>query len=360
MRTWKDIAARCTTYRISGRRGAQAGQQSSSCRSLAPPKWFVQKIEHPWVRRTAVMISFVSFLLSLWLAGQNSPFINTSGAAPTEVHQLLTKLASAIPALIIIQWMLIAPVFYRKLQRLELLYQDCGAYKKLLQAPSNMTTAGGHIIYSLGWLVVWGIIFCTIFNADMLQLNACGRLVFVLFAVSVCLNYSSYYRCIVLARFITKASGLTGLRHNEYRPGATWEFQKLQEAANLGYLFFLLDSMLCLVYYILMCMLSAQTPLLLTLITVSMSAISFLFLFFSLIYSGWKLHSSWKNSALYLFQDRLYQARKRGDADAVHAILADIDQLLQDRYTVSGSTIVIAVSTLLVNIAAIIYPVVLK
>lgn len=164
----------------------------------------------------------------------------------------------------------------------------------------------------------------------------------ILLSITLILNFSSYYICIVYAYFLYRVSTLESLRYNKYTPSATEGYQNLRQVAQRVSTTFLIMSVLSTISCAIMMyrgLRNWETTSLNSTDVVRLSLMVSLVLFFGfgtfiVLFLLPKMllrrmFCFWRSQSLHKFQESLFQAEDQCNQSEVDQISQKIKQLME-------------------------------
>lgn len=218
------------------------------------------------------------------------------------------------------------------------------------------------------YIVIWSIcvvsIIVGIIKFHFVTLNIIGWLTILLLAVSLGLNFFSYYLSIILTYFLRQISNISqDLKHNQYIPSATCGFQRLQSDATMHSMVFLIVTLFYTVLYSIFAIQLFHTAAipgslrdnilfgLITYLSLLFGIFTFLVVFLVPKLFLRRLLERWKNASLSSFQESLYQAEEQHDTAMIEAAITKIERIQNDRLKLQfcGFEFWVAMSTVFIN-----------
>ncbi len=220
------------------------------------------------------------------------------------------------------------------------------------------------LTYLLIWLLCWIYVAWALFHYQMLPTDFLGISTVVLLGITLILNFSSYYTCIVYTYFLYRVSILKSLKYNKYTPSATEGYQNLRQGAQRESTTFLIVSVLFTISgAIMMCRglrnweatsLTDADIFCLSLMVALVLFFGFgtfivLFLLPKVLLR--RMFLFWRSQSLHKFQKALFQAEKDRNQSEVDQISQKIKQLMEDKVGLQFGPIevLVAITTILVN-----------
>lgn len=283
-------------------------------------------------------------------------------------------LCSGMILAIIIVWFYYAPVVCDNLNRLKEAFQG-EAYGQLHnryqgwihQLHFRMKGRSPYLkgVYGFCWLLfaVTFIIF-TQSALNMCGFHWCVRgAFFVLTFITIVLNYSSYYLCIVFVYFLMRICKLEReekLNYIEQYPSSTYGFQALRYASDTIFLYFLWDSLFCTIAYFSFWQIifkAGYKPeneveyvvfLYVALFLMLFGLISWLYIILVSRTYLHRLHKEWKLRSYQKYEE-LYRHAAVQSMEMDH-ILEDIERINKDKITTGGWELLISLVAIIANV----------
>lgn len=349
-------------------------------------QWVRDRVEE---RSWGYYLFFIfSSLLALYFAfGEIAAEIPTLPSNLAEVewspHLLWQFLCAASLIGIIYIWLYYAPVVRADLEHLKNAFSRDEKYLDLYdhfqgwQRQFYFNKKGKSSFLKIPYTIAWGLdVICYIYclrHVFSQNFNECGAYLyygllafFILSLTTIVLNYSSYYICVVFVYFLIRVC-----RHDKYEhlsflkecPSATYGFQLLNHAANTIYLYFLLDSSLCMIgYYSFWRMIDGAKITMNGLLWAALFYLTFFFITFTWV--SWaaiillsraclyRLHSRWKFRAL---EELAGKKRKhsKNDLENNPEYIERARQLAMDKISVDPLNLIISIAPLAANVVAV-------
>lgn len=274
---------------------------------------------------------------------------------------------------VIYVWLRVTPYYYDYLHSLENVFDDNPEYKeeysKFVHRAEQFNLSYGSksswlkAIYLMTW-VLFGVGFDYCLTClKLLPSGNMGYIALFFIAIMQIFNFSSYFICMAFTYFIIGVTRIKNLKYNIYIPSATYGFRQIRKAANITYLFFLVDSFICIFAYTYYVWLFAPGNNLL-------KDHIFIFIFISLYLGGFglwsfiiitfrvkfylnRMYNNWKENSVKVFQEKLYKAEKKKDEIRISAVNEIIANLQKDKMDVSRIEVIVSFSTFVLNIISI-------
>ncbi len=265
-------------------------------------------------------------------------------------------------------WLYFAPVFCSNVSELKEAFDGNAEYGKLYDSyivwtrqfmitPQSASSAVKMVFFFL-WTAGCTFLVIFLFRMGLVPPGKAGYAYGCLMVIPIILNFSSYYNCVALVYFIMRTEKLE-LRYNRIQPSATYGFQALEKAANTIYMFFLLDSSLCTVFYLILLYLymprsgAGLDPFMFGYTASFLGGfglLSWVGISFVLKTYLRRIHTKWKMSSLRSLQELLYRAEEAGNEEGVERVCAQIERVCQDRISRNTFEWIVSVITFLINV----------
>ena len=272
-------------------------------------------------------------------------------------------------ALVLIQyiWLYFAPVFCGNVEALRGAFGGNEEYGRLYDSyllwirqfmiSPRCTASAVKMTFFFGWSAGCAFLSIFLYRMGLIPSGNAGCTYSLLLIICVVLNFSSYYNCVVFVYFIMRTEKLE-LRHNRIHPSGTYGFQALESAANTIYMFFLLDSSLCTVAYLIFVYLymprngKGPDPFMFRYTAFFLGGfglLSWVGISFTLKTYLRRIHTKWKMESLRLLHEKLYRAEEAGDEEGTEMFSARIERLCQDKISRNPFEWMVSVITFLIS-----------